>query len=140
MAATGNKNFFALLADDYTEAPVVAAAVVPKPIQQKIAAKPDLKKAPRTTDNKNKTHASKKGEFMGKPERDESQKTEVRKGYTKPAHGRVYDKKSQSGFNKGGEKKEVAGAGSWGEEITAQIEASEEVVAENVEEKYSIIN
>lgn len=131
-------NFFALLADDYTEAPVVApvVAAAPKATQQKSASKPDQKKTARTSDNRNKNQVPKKGEFMGKPERDESQKTEVKKGYTKPAHGRAYDRKSQSGFNKGGEKKEVAGAGSWGEEVSAQIEASENVGAENVEEEY----
>jgi hypothetical protein len=134
MTQIGSKNIYSLLDEDYVEAKVEtkvapAPAKTETPSTKPISARTDQKK-PRS-DNRNKSTV-KKGDFMGKPEHEETKAPRPHK-HQKPNHGRPFDRKSQAGNVKSGEKKEVAG---WGNEVSAQIEASTEVV-ENAEEYFN---
>jgi len=129
-------NPYALLDDDF-EKPIQKPVVVKKdekPKSKPTSAKPlrdqngrsDRKKTPRNNGQyQRKPAVVKEGEFEEKPEHNNEKK--VRGGPRRaPAHGRDMDRHSQAAPHKSGEKKEVAGKGSWGDEVEAQIEATPE--------------
>ncbi|KAJ3269967.1 hypothetical protein HDV01_000773 [Terramyces sp. JEL0728] len=141
-----SNNPFALLGEE--DEPVKIVKSTPKP-QQKVEQKPvvGLSKPQRPLREQNGSKprsarkdrpAPKDGPFMEKPEQKDEKKVNKNYRHQKPTHGREFDRKSQGVSYKGGDKKEVAGKATWGEEVEGQVEgekvAEQEIVEETVAE------
>ncbi|KAJ3252505.1 hypothetical protein HK103_001443 [Boothiomyces macroporosus] len=128
-----SNNPFALLVED--DEPVQNVKPTPKP-QQKVEQKPVVglskPQKPLREQNGSKPRSARKdrpapkeGSFMEKPEHKDEKKPKNHR-HQKPNHGREFDRKSQGVAYKGGEKKEVAGKATWGEEVEGQVEGEKE--------------
>ncbi|KAI8892970.1 hypothetical protein BC833DRAFT_610065, partial [Globomyces pollinis-pini] len=133
-------NPYAMLSEDYEETTAKPQAVPQK--QQEPAKKLPLKDQNGRTKSANKKQSKNDlirnkpksrdtSEFLEKPEHSHEHQKKPHH-HRPPVHGRDYDRKSQTGKDKNGEKKEVAGH-SWGDEVTAQLDAenADVVDAEN---------
>lgn len=137
-----SNNPFALLVED--DEPVQNVKPTPKP-QQKVEQKPVVglskPQKPLREQNGSKPRSARKdrpapkeGSFMEKPEHKDEKKPKNHR-HQKPNHGREFDRKSQGVAYKGGEKKEVAGKATWGEEVEGQVEGEKVASVEIAEEE-----